>query len=436
MRVAKLVSAVGTSAVLLCALASAALAQEQDQRAPNIRVYSTNGSYALATTSYVTPVIEVSENAYVFAVSMDADGQIQVLQPDFPGISVKVLAHRQLKLPNFFTGFNRSMENGGYYSQAGNYNRNYGTYNNNFGNDTRGTVIALASRAPFNLDLIQSGGDWNMSTIRRLIDNRSPESAAQALASYLGAKGEPIGRDFFRFAGNQNYNSGYNYASGYSSCDQFGYGYAPTLAARFFQASSAISALRQRGVGASIAYDFCGLPYVIIRNRMGPGVPQGTLPPRAHDTTGIPGSRVAQHKGGRPTPGQSTESSAPLGVFPPSRRPDYPQIGDVTITAPRTRPGVSSQGTNGQQARPGMTSVPAGRVPVERITPRNEPAAATGTMPVRNYSPPPQSARPTPTRAPDAPRAVPSSPPPSSPPPSSPPPREAPPVSNRPTPSR
>jgi hypothetical protein len=284
--------------------------------------------------------------------------------------------------------------------------------------------------------LIESGGDWNMSTIRRLIENRNPESAEQALASYLGAKGEPIGRDYFRFAGNQNYNS-YNYASGYTSCDQYAYGYAPTLAARFFQASSTINLLRQRGVGASIGYDFCGLPYVIIRNRMGPGAPGGILPPRGHDTTGVPGSRVAQHKGSRPPFGQSAASSAAIGVFPPSRRPDFPQIGDVTITAPRTRAGLSSQGIGGSQSRPGMTSVPAGRVPVERITPRNEPAAATGTMPVHNYQPPPQSARPTPTRAPDAPRAVPSSPPPaSSPPPSSPPPREAPPVSNRPTPSR
>src|SRR5450759_818439 len=79
MRATKLATAVGTVALLLCALVSASGAQEKArQRAPIIRVYSSNGSYVLQTTSYVTPVIEVSENAYVFAVSMDVDGHIQV----------------------------------------------------------------------------------------------------------------------------------------------------------------------------------------------------------------------------------------------------------------------------------------------------------------------------------------------------------------------
>ena len=95
-----LVSAAGSSALLMCMLASASTAQEPSrQRAPVVRIYSQNGGVA---SSYVTPAIEVSENAYVFAVMMDLDGHIQVLHPDFPGISVRVRAQKQLYLPNFF----------------------------------------------------------------------------------------------------------------------------------------------------------------------------------------------------------------------------------------------------------------------------------------------------------------------------------------------
>src|SRR5665811_1988758 len=150
MRATKLAAAVGTSALLLCVFAAASGAQQRArQRAPIIRVYSSNGAYALQTASYVTPVIEVSENAYVFA------------------------------------GFARpNGGSSGYYSSAA-YS-SYGNYDDGY-MDSRGTVMALASRAPFNLDLIESGGDWNISAIRRLIEGRSPESDEQALASYLGA---------------------------------------------------------------------------------------------------------------------------------------------------------------------------------------------------------------------------------------------------------
>ena len=48
----------------------------------------------------------------------DLDGQIQVLHPDFPGLSVKMAAHRTLQLKKFFVGFNQPTLNGDIYSAA------------------------------------------------------------------------------------------------------------------------------------------------------------------------------------------------------------------------------------------------------------------------------------------------------------------------------
>ena len=157
MRTKGLALGAGSSALLLCLLATASPAQDKTrQRAPIVRVYSNEGTGVVS--NYVTPSIQVSEDAYVFAVMMDLDGHIQVLQPDFPGISVRLRANKQLRLPNFFAGFNAPR-----YGMAG-----YSS-SPDLGNDARGTVIALASRAPFNLDRIESGGDWNISAIRLLI---------------------------------------------------------------------------------------------------------------------------------------------------------------------------------------------------------------------------------------------------------------------------
>ena len=393
MRTTKFAAAVGASAFLLCALASASGAQERaKQRAPIIRIYDTNGSYALETTSYVTPVIEVAENAYVFAVSMDVDGQIQVLHPDFPGISVRMLAHKEIRLPNFFAGF-AQQRGGGYYSESS--YAGYSSYNDGY-LDSRGTVIALASRAPFNLERIESGGDWNMSAIRLLIENRTPQLAAQSLANYLGAKGEPIGRDILRFAGGRNYNSYYAY-SPYSSCDLYGYAYAPTLARRFFQASQSIAFLRQRGQSARLGYDFCGFPIVIYTPRsFAEGFPVVRPRPRG-DTTVFPKGRFPV-EGVPHHPPRSSAQAAPEGIFPLTRS-GLPQMGDVTITAPRghhAEPGLNLRGYTSQPM-----SAPQGRPPIERvITPRLEPAA-TGSQPVREYRPEPRTeAPPPPARVP------------------------------------
>jgi hypothetical protein len=392
-------AAVCSSAFLLCILASTTGAQDNsNRRPPAIRVYSTNGSYALETTSYVTPVIEVGENAYVFAVAEDADGQIQILHPDFPGISVRMVAHKRIDLPKFFAGF--SMVGRSSYLPA--MNASNGAYEDGFW-DSRGTVIALASRAPFNLERIESGGDWDMSAIRRLIENRSPSMAAQSLANYIGAKGEPIGRDFLRFSGGRR--NSYYALDAYSQCDlYYGYAFAPTLAFNRFRAFARLNALRQNGQVRILGYDLCGTPIIAytpstILTRTGrPTLDSARLRPR------LPRDRT-----GRPLPAQTASSE---GVFPLSRRPNLPQVGDVTITAPRGRRNEPSQVLDGYRSQPGVIEAPR-RVPVERVTtPRMDPQPTAASQPQREPSlrelrPEPRTASPPPARAPDPPRQSP-----------------------------
>jgi len=402
MKTTKLVAVCG-SAFLLFILASTTGAQENsNRRPPAIRVYSSNGSYALETTSYVTPVIEVGENAYVFAVAEDADGQIQVLSPDFPGISVRMLAHKQVKLPNFFAGFASPSR----YYQPVMYSGDV-AYDDGF-MDSRGTVIALASRAPFNLERIESGGDWNMSMIRQLIENRNPQMAAQALANYLGAKGEPIGRDYLRFSSGRRHS--YYALDAYSQCDlYYGYAFAPTLAFNRFRAFARINALRQNGQVRILGYDLCGTPIIAYTPSTLLGQPFGHRPPL--DSSRLR-PRLPRDRTGRPLPAQSASSSAAEGVFPLSRRPKLPQIGDVTITAPRGRRSEPGQVLEGYRSQPGVIEAPR-RVPIERVTtPRMEPQPTTAEQPQREPSlrelrPEPRTASPPPVRAPDPPRQSP-----------------------------
>jgi hypothetical protein len=402
MKTTKLAAVCG-SAFLLGVVAATATAQDNaNRRAPAIRVYSTNGSYALETTSYVTPVIEVGENAYVFAVAEDADGQIQILHPDFPGISVRMVAHKRIELPKFFAGF--SMVGRSSYLPA--MNAGYASYDDGF-QDSRGTVIALASRAPFNLERLESGGDWNISAIRQLIENRSPSMAAQSLANYIGAKGEPIGRDFLRFSGGRR--QAYYALDAYSQCDlYYGYAFAPTLAFNRFRAFARINALRRDGQVRILGYDLCGTPIVAYTPSTVIGQPFGHRP--TLDSTRLR-PKLPRDRTGRPHP-QSTSASAAEGFFPSSRRGNLPQIGDVTITAPRGRRAEPGQVLQGYRSQPGISEAPR-RVPIERVTtPRMEPQPTTGQQPQREPSlrelrPEPRTASLPPARAPDPPRQSP-----------------------------
>ena len=402
MRVARSASALGVAALLVTLLAPPATAQnESRERAPSVRVYSQNGAIA---SNYVTPAIQVSEDAYVFAVSLDLDGQIQVLHPDFPGISVRILAHKQLRLQNFFAGFSPA---GGTYDASGRY-ASYSDYYGGTNNDSRGTVIALASRAPFNLERVESDGDWNISAIRRLIEQRTPASAARALAAYLGAKGEPIGTDYMRFAGAQ-YHDYYASSNPLYACDlYYGGGYGTRLALSRLAVLDRVAQLRNNGQSVSVlGYDFCGMPIVaygpsqqITGFRPRPENPRDTLLTRYR-----PPPRSGH-------PDQTNPHEAAIGTFPITRRADPPQMGDVTITAPRQNrrdPRQEFIDLRDEARRGGMewTGVPA-----QRNAPRAE-TPVIGTLPAQEYSKPifrealPQ--RPEPRREPD--RSPPPSPP-------------------------
>ena len=393
MRALKAVPALGAAALMLYALSSASAQQRARQRAPIIRVYSTSGGDYINTSTYVEPQIQVSENAYVFAVEMDLDGQIQVLHPDFPGLSVKISAHTNLRLPNFFAGFNQGVPSAGVYSSA-RFQR-YSPYGGYI--DTRGTVLALASRAPFNLDRIESGGDWNISQLRQLIENRTPLEALNVLADYLGAKDEPVGWDFMRFAGGATNAYAYNDYNYYSPCAYYGYFYGP-LGLNVFQALrlQSRSGVRPRVVG----FDACGLPII----SYGPGIvnrfPVTGRPPRTRgDTTVFPKGRIPREG----TPRHPAEASAtggkaaPEGIFPLPR--SVGQMGDVTITAPsgrRNEPRI----IDSYRSQPATIPVPSGRMPIDRSIPRNEPAVGGGSMPVREYHPEPRVESPPPSRLP------------------------------------
>ena len=421
MRATRSASTAGVAALLIALLASPSSAQDRVRRgAPNVRVYSQNGPGV--ESNYVTPAIEVSEDAYVFAVSMDLDGQIQILHPDFPGISVRILQHKQLRLPNFFAGFSQS---GGTFDASGRY-ASYSDFGGGV-NDSRGTVIALVSRAPFNLERLETDGDWNISALRRLIEYRNPGSAAQALASYLGAKGEPIGRDYMRFASARRT---YYASNALYGCDLYYGGYSPTLAFSRLAMLNQVSQMQHGGQSVIIAgYDFCGMPILVygpsrsitaFRPRTPLGNPGDTAGARNRLPHSIP--RSGPHAG-------NTPRAAAIGYFPITRRAEPPQMGDVMITAPsRSRRDQREVLIDLRNEARGGGLPERTRVPVDRTAPTRTETTVIGTQPVREYSRPvlreaPPAPRSEPTRGPD--RSPPPPPPvvqerPSSPPPAPP----------------
>lgn len=360
-------SVAGVAALLITLLASPSGAQDESrQRAPNIRVYSQSGPIA---SRYVTPAIEVSEDTYVFAVALDLDGQIQILHPAFPGISVRILSHKQLRLPNFFAGFAqtgiRSNGRGGYVSYADSYAGSE--------NDTRGSVIALASRAPFNLERVESNGDWNISAIRRLIEHRPPGAAAQALRAYLGAKGEPIGFDYMRFA-SAHYDN-YYVSSPLYSCDSYYGGAGSGVAFSRVSVLNRVDRLRQAGQSvAIIGYDYCGVPIVAY----GPSQGYRRHVPRDSATMGsgkpLPRGRSAQS-------GWSDPREAAIGTFPTT-----PHAGDVLIPAPSLNRRVPGELFNDpRNDRLVRESAERGRARVERNAPPAETPVVGTFPPAREY---------------------------------------------------
>ena len=377
MRISRLVVAGGIAAVALGSVTTLTAQERSTKRAPSIRIYSRTG--AGVSSNYVEPAIDVSENVYVFAVAMDLDGHIQVLHPDFPGISVKIAARKELQLPNFFAGF--SNPNGSYngYGYANYSASDFESY------QTRGTIIALASRAPFDLERIESGGDWNIAQIRQLIDRRDPTMAAENLAHVIGVRGEPIGRDFLRFAGGRPGN--YGYADSYASCDAF-YGSGYGLAGARIQALRNVFYLRAAGRQATIVgYDLCGLPIVAYGPVVVNQYPSGGYP---HGSTVFPKTRLPRTSGAPRNPGERTAfRDAAIGAFPTSRRSEPTQIGDVTVRAPATSGRRDPREILEElRARSGSQAFPEARVPTAAGVPRREPATLT-TQGLHEYRPEP-----------------------------------------------
>lgn len=433
MRAMRSISALGGSALSLCLLSGASVAQyASNQRAPVVRIYTETGGYV--STNYVTPSVEVGEDAYVFAVSMDLDGQIRVLHPDFPGISVRLHAYKPLHLPNFFAGYGEG-SSAAYMSSS----VAYSDYDSEGLVDTRGTAIALASRQPFNLERIEVDGDWNISAIRQLIENRSAPSAAQALADYLGVPGEPIGRDYMRFAQDRNNYYSNNYYNYYSSCSGV---YSPAfLSFGFSQLAvlNRVTNLRRRGSVASvIGFDICGNPIIFFGpsrvSGFRPGAP-GQQP--VNKPIGVfPPGRLPQTAGhfprGRPAPTQQGDQK----VAPSSRRAEPQPIGDVTITPPLDRGGNSREFHGEFRPQGNGAQLPSrGGMPIDRTASPRAVPATTGMQPIREFRPEPRQAPSTssqPIQMPE--RMRPSSPPPApviqqrviAPPPPPPPPRAEP----------
>jgi hypothetical protein len=376
MRGRRSVSAAGVAALLITLLASTSGAQDDSrQTAPGIRVYSQSGPIA---STYVTPAIQVAEDAYVFAVSFDLDGQIQVLHPASPGISLRMLSNQELRLPNFFAGRSRSEYDGsGRYVSSSDYA--------GVDNDSRGSVIALASRVPFNLERVETGGDWSISTIRRLIEHRPPASAARALAAFLGARDEPIGTDYMRFAPGQ-YNDSYSSGPAYS-CNLYYSRNGGGAALRRQAVLNSVAQLQQGGRSVRVVgYDFCGMPIVAY----GSSQPNTRYRPRA---PGDPlDANVAEGHVRPPRSGQSAASfpRADLGNFPLTRQAETPEAGDVLI-APLPRQTrrdpreIFADPPN--ESRIGR-STELSRFPAERDEPQRAQTPAIGTLPAREYSRP------------------------------------------------
>lgn len=354
----RLQTTIGLAGMSLAMLAT--LAQAQDGRAP--RIYVSSGLGSSVASSYVEPSVSLSEDAYVFAISVDVDRNVRILHPEFPGLAVKMNATRDLHLPKFFTGYgerDREMNarRGGYVSSY------YNGYDAGY-SDSRGTVIALASRRPFDFDVVTTNGDWNLETVRRLVSGRDPQSAASVLAQRLGAHGEEIGWDVYRFAGeSRTYSTLYN-TGAYQCSPYYGaLGYSRGLS-QFRTAQ-----LRRAGYRVTfIGIDACGEPRYAVQSRnlvSNPGqrppargaFPRPTTPtqqvPRNPARTRPRASEPAEPSpSGRPTrryaePAQVAPRNVPsrerernpaaTGRRPQAARGSFPERARVVPSEPRPR---------------------------------------------------------------------------------------------------
>src|SRR5687768_12780992 len=366
MRVTRLASGLG--AAMITSQALAGVAEAQKRKAPRIDLRTSLGSSV--ASNYIEPSVTLSEDAYVFVISVDIDRHVQVLHPTETGIAVKMAARRQLHLPRFFAGY---AGGAGYSNVSGS---GYSAYDYGSGiSDTRGTMIALASRRPFGLSKISVGGNWDVLMLQRLVEDRDPEAAAVMLAKLLGEPGEPIGRDVYRFAGGRRYYNSFYSNSAYYDCSYlygslgFARGFHTGRSINFFRAAQ----LQQAGfVVAFAGYDACGEPLFNVYPRSFVGTP-GT-PGRPPATGAFPRGRIPSVAprnplkdpvggvvtGARPTPGRYAGQND--AFTPPTTR--IPDAGSVS-----ERPHPRSEGTTVSE-RP---RTPAASPAPERAAPRHSP---------------------------------------------------------------
>lgn len=397
MRVTKL--ALGLGAAMISGQVLTGVAEAQNNRkAPRINLTTALGSSV--ASNYVEPLVTLSEDAYVFVISVDVDRRVQVLHPNETGISVKMAAQRQLHLPRFFAGYGGSA---GYSNVGGGYSAY--DYRGSF-TDSRGTMIALASRRPFRLSSVSVGGDWDVDMVERLVEGRDPYAAATMLAKLIGAPGEPIGRDVHRFAGGrQYYNSSY-YSSAYYDCGYlsgslgFAGGFITGRSISFFRAAQ----LQQAGFAvAFLGYDACGQPLFNVYRQAIVGTPGGRPPavgafpggrlPSSAPRNPLQDGPVGVMTGARPVPGRYADQNDAL--TPPMRRiPDagsasarpQPRPGGATISE---RPRAPAASAAPERAAPRHSPPPPERVSSPRPVPERTATPAYTPPPARSSPPPP-----------------------------------------------
>ncbi|MDQ3672963.1 MAG: hypothetical protein M3365_01110 [Gemmatimonadota bacterium] len=398
-------------------LAPDADAQTGRQRAPVIRVSTALGSSVVS--NYIEPSISLGEDAYVFVIAVDVDRNVQVLHPLDPGISVRMTSRRQLYLPRFFAGFDQDSR---FASRGGSGYSSFDGYGDGY-TDTRGTLIALASRKPFNLSAISVGGDWDTDALRELVRNRGPHDAAGVLARYLGARGEQIGRDVHRFAGFRGfYNTAYQNSSYYQCAGYYGaLGYARAYASGYSISYFRAAQLRQAGYVVSfLGIDACGQPRFAVYPFAVAGPPAGRPPatgafPESRLPVTVPRNpardeaAVGQIIGTRPQTQERSTDSEVTNRAPAGRVIERPRVVERVRAEPvvvervraepverfhpqpveRARPEPAG-GTLSERPRPHVEAAPAPRAP-ERVSP-------PVYIPERVAAPPPPPPQPAPVQ--------------------------------------
>lgn len=263
---------------------------DAQQSAPRVRL----ATLQTTTMGTVAPSISLSEPAYILAVAIDNGGQIEVLSPTLPGDAIRFEAAKSIRFPEFHSGFS-SVSNYGVYGSR--YRRSAFAGDGDLG--TRGSVLVIASRTPFDFAAISDGVDWNEEALRRIMRFKAPAEAVTALGRALTEKGQTFGHDYVYFG-----RSGYSqFASNSFRSDNncfMDYSFSPygySNFAGYYRVSGASYGgiiLAGYGMGGlrlvQFGSDVCGRPHYML-------VPVPTLPPPP-DTTKVdsvvkPASRSA-----------------------------------------------------------------------------------------------------------------------------------------------